>query len=173
MTQKSAKEQNPKSDITYRGGCFCGAVQIRVTGQPVAMGYCHCESCRHWSAGPVNAFTLWKPEALEVTQGRDQLASFHKTERSHRKWCRACGGHVFTEHPHWGLLDVYAAILTDFPFEPALHVNYGERVLRIADGLPKQKDVPTELGGSGALLAEAEARDRRPSGWGEPAPRSS
>lgn len=31
------------------------------------MGYCHCESCRHWSAGPVNAFTLWKPEALQIT----------------------------------------------------------------------------------------------------------
>ena len=50
----------------YQGKCFCGAVEFTVTGEPEAMGYCHCESCRHWSAAPVNAFVLWKPEALKV-----------------------------------------------------------------------------------------------------------
>jgi hypothetical protein len=43
----------------YAGKCFCGAVELTVTGEPVAMGYCHCNSCREWSAGPVNAFSLW------------------------------------------------------------------------------------------------------------------
>jgi hypothetical protein len=27
---------------TYEGSCFCGTVQISVTGEPVAQGYCHC-----------------------------------------------------------------------------------------------------------------------------------
>ena len=35
-----------------------------MTGAPEGMGYCHCRSCRSWSGGPVNAFTLWKPEAV-------------------------------------------------------------------------------------------------------------
>jgi hypothetical protein len=35
-----------------------------------------------------------------------------------------------------------------------LHVHYGESVLPIRDGLPKQKDMPKEMGGSGTLLAE-------------------
>ncbi|HWD36542.1 MAG TPA: hypothetical protein VG840_10295, partial [Casimicrobiaceae bacterium] len=43
--------------MQHAGRCFCGAVQFTATGEPAAMGYCHCESCRHWSAGPVNAFT--------------------------------------------------------------------------------------------------------------------
>lgn len=51
-------------DQVYVGRCFCGAVEIAVTGAPVAMGYCHCASCRAWSAGPVNAFTLWKPDTV-------------------------------------------------------------------------------------------------------------
>lgn len=51
------------------GECFYGAVKFEVSGEPVAMGYCHCTSCRHWSAGPVNAFSLWKPDALKVTTG--------------------------------------------------------------------------------------------------------
>src|SRR2546421_483932 len=54
---------------TYKGRCFCGAVEFNVTGEPAAMGYCHCESCRGWSAAPVNAFTLWKPDAVKVTRG--------------------------------------------------------------------------------------------------------
>ena len=53
----------------YKGSCFCGAVELTVSGEPAGMGYCHCESCRHWSAGPVNAFTLWSPEAVQITQG--------------------------------------------------------------------------------------------------------
>ncbi len=138
----------------HRGACFCGAVQVEVTGAPEAMGYCHCEDCRHWSAGPVNAFILWKPDAVRVTQGGEHLESYQRTPNSIRKWCRHCGGHVLTEHPSMGLIDVYAAVTPEVAFTPALHVHYQESVLRIADGLPKMKDVPTELGGSGATLPE-------------------
>jgi len=134
---------------TYHGSCFCGAVQFTVTGEPAAMGYCHCNSCRHWSAGPVNAFTLWAPQALQITQGADNIATYTKTHNSHRKWCKTCGGHVFTDHPPMGLVDVYAAVIPELPFKPNLHVNYQEAVLRIHDGIPKLKDVPAEMGGSG------------------------
>jgi hypothetical protein len=143
-----------ENERTYKGSCFCGAVELAVIGEPVAMGYCHCESCRHWSAGPVNAFTLWKPEAVQITQGADKIGAYRKTPRSERKWCSACGGHLLTEHPHWGLVDVYAAVIPSFPFEAGVHVNYQETVLRIKDGLPKLKDLPAEMGGSGAAMAE-------------------
>jgi hypothetical protein len=143
------------SDPTvFRGSCFCGAVEFSVTGEPAAAGYCHCESCRRWSAGPVNAFTLWKPDAVRVTRGASQIASYQKTPKSHRKWCKACGGRLFTEHPHWELTDVYAALIPDFPFEAGVHVNYQEAVLRIRDGIPKQKDLPKEMGGSGEVIPE-------------------
>lgn len=139
---------------TYMGSCFCGEVRFEVSGQPAGMGYCHCESCRHWSAGPVNAFTLWKPEALRVTHGADSIGTYNKTEKSFRKWCRKCGGHVYTDHPLWGVVDIYAAVLPKLRFEPGLHVNYQESVLPIRDGKPKFKDMPKEMGGSGVTLPE-------------------
>lgn len=139
---------------TYKGTCFCGAVEIAVTGEPALMGYCHCGSCRHWSAGPVNAFTLWKPEAVEVTKGEDNVLTYNKTQYSIRKSCKSCGGHLLTEHPTFGLTDVYAAIIPDLPFKPAVHVNYQETVLHMKDGLPKFKDFPKEAGGSGDMLPE-------------------
>ena len=139
---------------SYAGRCFCGAVQFVVTGEPAAMGYCHCGDCRQWSAGPVNAFTLWRPEALKVTQGADNIGTYSKTPKSHRKWCKACGGHVFTVHPEMGLTDVYAAVIPDLPFRPGVHVFYGEAVLPMRDGLPKMKDLPKDAGGSGITLPE-------------------
>lgn len=138
----------------YECRCFCGAVQFTVSGEPAAMGYCHCDSCRRWSAGPVNAFTLWHPDAVRMTKGADNIGTYAKTPASYRKWCKTCGGHVFTEHPTMGLTDVYAAVIEGFPFKPGVHVNYQETVLRIHDGLTKLKDLPKEMGGSGASVAE-------------------
>jgi hypothetical protein len=151
---KPSRRYTMSNEKTYRGGCFCGAVQITVTGEPDGMGYCHCDSCRHWSAGPVNAFTLWKPESVHITQGADNIGTYNKTPHSYRKWCKTCGGHLFTEHPGMGLTDVYAATIPDFPYEAGVHVNYQETKLRMKDGLTKMRDMPEEMGGSGVTLAE-------------------
>jgi len=138
----------------YHAQCFCGAVQFTVTGDPVAMGYCHCESCRHWSGGPVNAFTLWNPAAVTVKRGLDHIGTYNKTSMSSRKWCKLCGGHLFTDHPSLKVTDVYAALLPGLKFQPSVHVNYQETVLRIHDGMPKLKDFPAEMGGSGTSVPE-------------------
>ncbi|HEU4600882.1 MAG TPA: hypothetical protein VFS24_02885, partial [Steroidobacteraceae bacterium] len=102
----------------------------------------------------INAFTLWKPAAVKITQGTEFLGQFAKTERSLRKFCTRCGGHVMADHPIFGLVDVYAAALPTLPFEASAHVNYGETVLRISDGLPKFKDFPAAMGGSETMLGE-------------------
>lgn len=138
----------------HTGTCFCGAVQLEVTGDPVGMGYCHCASCRSWSAGPVNAFTLWKPENVKVTKGKEFLVHFQKTPKSDRHFCTKCGGHLMTVHPTFGLTDVYAATIPSVRFKPGVHVNYAETVLPMKDGLPKLRDFPKELGGSGQSVPE-------------------
>lgn len=139
---------------THTGRCFCGAVEIEVTGAPEAMGYCHCSSCRSWSAAPVNAFTLWKPEAVKVTKGAEFVGHFKKTKMSDRQYCTKCGGHLLNNHPPLGLVDVYAATIPSVKFAPGVHVNYAETVLPMKDGLPKLKDFPAELGGSGVAVPE-------------------
>ena len=142
------------ANSTYPGECFCGAVAFTVTGEPAAMGYCHCESCRHWSAGPVNAFSLWAPDAVKVTKGADNIGTYNKTPISSRKWCKTCGGHLFTDHPTMGLIDVYAAMLPTLEFKPGVHVHYQETVLHIHDGVTKMRDMPSEMGGSGEVLPD-------------------
>jgi hypothetical protein len=140
--------------VSHSGQCFCGAVKVEVTGAPEAMGYCHCSSCRSWSAGPVNAFTLWKPDNAKITMGEEHVGHYQKTELSDRQFCKKCGGHVMTNHAPIGLVDVYAATIPTLEFQPGVHVNYAETVLPMKDGLPKLKDFPAELGGSGETIPE-------------------
>jgi hypothetical protein len=59
-----------------------------------------------------------------------------------------------TNHPTFGLVDVFAATLPDLAFAPGVHVNYQETVLPMQDGLPKFRDFPAELGGSGEMISE-------------------
>ena len=140
--------------MAHVGNCFCGAVELEATGEPEAMGYCHCRSCRSWSGGPVNAFSLWKPENIRVTKGQEHLATYAKTPMSERQYCSKCGGHLMANHPPLGMVDVFAATIPSLDFKPGVHVNYQETVLHMRDGLPKLKDFPKELGGSGDLVPE-------------------
>ena len=99
-------------------------------------------------------FHTLETRGLKVTQGADRIGTYNKTAQSYRKWCKTCEGHIFTEHPTMGLTDVYAAVIPDLSYSAGVHVHYRETVLRIKDGVPKLKDVPKEMGGSGASLEE-------------------
>lgn len=140
--------------IKYQGGCLCGSVRLEVTGEAAGAGYCHCDSCRRWSGGPVNAFTLWKPEAVRFTKGEAHVREYRGSARSHRQWCELCGGHLLTRHPQWDLVDVFASTIPEYPFRAGVHVNYASTVLPMHDGLTKLRDFPPELGGSGESVAE-------------------
>jgi hypothetical protein len=139
---------------THTGGCYCGAVEIEVSGDPLEMGYCHCENCRRYSAAPVSAFTLWKKENVSVTKGEEFLGRFKSSDISERGYCTKCGGHIIVEHPALGLMDVRIGALRNFPFKPNVHLNYSETVLPMKDGLLKLKDFPAEIGGSNETLPE-------------------
>ena len=141
------------SDV-HNGSCFCGAVKFTVSGAPNMMGYCHCTDCAEWAGAPINAFSLWAPESVTITQGADKVGSFAKTPASHRKFCTDCGGHIMSEHPDMNMTDVYLNVVEGLDHEGTMHIFYGEKTLSVKDGLPKWKDMPEEFGGSGTLLDE-------------------
>jgi hypothetical protein len=139
---------------TYTGNCFCGAVEFDVTGEQIAAGYCHCRDCAHWGASPVSAYAIFPAGSVAVTKGADNIATYNKTPHVNRKHCTKCGGHVFNELPEAGLEEVFPDTAPDLPFEPQIHIHYGSKTLTIRDGLPKFRDMPAELGGSGEMVPE-------------------
>ena len=144
----------------HTGHCFCQSVQFTLKDQPEIMAYCHCNSCRQWSASPVSGFTLWQSDKLKIIKGKENIKSFtdnplsnDKKIISERAWCNKCGGHLYTKHPTMNLIDVPSAVIKDFIFRPGFHVHYQETVHPMQDELPKFKDLPSEAGGTGELLS--------------------
>jgi len=140
------------ADTSRTAGCFCGAVRLEISGEPAVQAYCHCESCRGWLGAPIHAATLWPTPNVVVVEGADKLAVFKKTESSHRHFCTACGIAVLVRHPTLSMTDVPAGNVRGLAYAPTLHVNYGEKVLAVRDGLPKFKDFPKDFGGSGETM---------------------
>ena len=139
------------NEKTYEGACLCGAVQISVTGEPAAMGYCHCESCRSWSAGPINAFTLWQPSQLKITRGADKIGTYNQTAKKF-----ANGGNLRRPFVYRApALEPDRRVCGDdraLSFQARRARNYQETKLPMKDGLPKMKDFLKEMGGSGVVL---------------------
>ena len=140
--------------MSHSGRCLCGAIELAVTGSPVAMGYCHCSFCRSSSGDPFNAFSLWKREAFRITAGAQHVVTSRKTAVSQPKYCTICGDRLMTDYPALGLVDVFVSTLPTLAFFPSIHINCAEMVLPVRDGLPKLKDFPQEFGGSGETISE-------------------
>ena len=137
----------------HSGSCYCGAVQIEASGDPLDMGYCHCNECRRYSTAPFSLFTLWKPESVKITKGESSLGKFKSSEMSDRRYCTKCGGHIMIDHPTLGLADIRVS-LSGLTFKPSVHLNYEDKMMSIKDGLPKLRDFPREIGGSGEAMPE-------------------
>lgn len=101
----------------------------------------------------MTAFILWQNGDVVVTKGAQYIGRFNKRGTSERQFCTRCGGHLMTGHPGHDLTDVHAGVLSSMPFEPSVHLNYAERVLRLKDGLPKYRDFPSGFG-SGETVPE-------------------
>lgn len=144
------------SEIIRRAGCLCGAVRLVLTGEPVVMTYCHCESCRRWLGAPVHAGCLFPAKNVRIEEGGELLTTFNRTDNSEnrRKFCKICGSAVFNDHPSIGMTDIPAVSIPDLEFKPKLHSHYPERVLSIRDGLPKYKDFDPAFGGSDEVVPE-------------------
>ena len=95
---------------SYKGSCFCNAVELTVTGEPEAAGFCHCASCRSWSASPVNAFSLWKPDAVKITKGQEYIGEYH-LDRVGGSWWHELGTTNEVSRTVWaGKADLYHAV---------------------------------------------------------------
>ena len=87
-------------DLT--GGCLCGDVRIRASGEPYRVGLCHCLDCRRHH-GALFAATAIFPEHAVTVEGETR-------EYQGRHFCPRCGSSVFARSAdevevHVGALD--------------------------------------------------------------------
>ena len=78
--------------MTYKGGCYCGALRYECNLAPVECGYCHCRICQRTSGAPVLAFASFPVEGFQYVNGEPTI--YPSSERGHRELCAKCGTQI-------------------------------------------------------------------------------
>ena len=77
---------------TMEGGCHCGRVRFRVTGDLAQTTYCNCSICT--KKGILHLIV--PPAQFELMSGADDLATYQfNTGTAKHTFCKVCGMHPF------------------------------------------------------------------------------
>ena len=106
------------------GGCLCGSVRYRLSGEPVASRTCWCRDCqRIASNGTVNA--IFPKTAISVTGELVEYTSVASSGNAvTRRFCPRCGSHLFAENSGRPSLAVVRLGTLDEPssIKPAVNI---------------------------------------------------
>ena len=120
------------------GGCICGVIRYRVSGNPTNSMVCHCQTCRRVAASPVVAWVTFPTVQFELLQS--QPAEFHSSQPVRRTFCAACGTPLTYEHSDSvGFIDVTTCSLDNPELFPPTHhswLTHDVAWVRFGDGLP-------------------------------------
>ncbi len=109
---------------SLEGGCFCGQIRYRVTGEPVMQLLCFCDDCLSTAGTDGYAGYMVKSEEFELLQGDPR--TFEKTSKEGRPvikhFCGNCGSNLWGV-TSFGLTSITAGTLDDpNNFHPAKKV---------------------------------------------------
>ncbi len=126
--------------MEHDGGCHCGAVRYRVSGEPEHVALCHCRDCRKASGAPMVAWAAFGEGDFAVTKGEARTRNSSGT--SMRSFCGECGTPLWFRNAEAlpGIVDVQLATLDDpDAFAPQAHIQVAERIGWMAEAhrLPK------------------------------------
>jgi hypothetical protein len=86
--------------MEVEGGCYCGALRYRATGDPMFKGQCHCRECQYISGGQPNMVMAMPLAGFEYTKGSPK--GFSRKDLPNpvtREFCAECGTHTLTKAP--------------------------------------------------------------------------
>ena len=85
------------SDLSVTGKCRCvdNPVRFEYTKAPVEVHYCLCTDCTDICGGAMAIIAVVERSAFKILQGNDKVQSFDTKPTCHRKFCKACGCHMF------------------------------------------------------------------------------
>lgn len=115
--------------IGHEGGCHCGAIRYRVSGEPEHVALCHCTDCRKSSGAPMVAWAAFTEESFALTNGEPR--TFNSSGASMRSFCPDCGTGLFFRNETFlpGLVDIQTATLDDpDAVRPQAHIQTAERI---------------------------------------------
>lgn len=127
------------SELSYAGGCRCGAVRYEALPPACNLCFCHCTSCRRAAGATPVAWATFTGSKFRITHGR--LAETRSSAHVLRGFCAACGTCLTYRHDARGEeIDVTLGSL-DEParLTPVMHLWVEDKLpwVTIADELPQ------------------------------------
>jgi len=117
------------------GGCLCGAVRFKCTGEPINVRICHCRNCQKAMGSPFFARALFAQTAITVEGETGRYAS---SDALDRVFCKACGTRLFAWRRNGTAAGVALAAFDDRnAFAPTEHIWVSEKIdwVKLDDGL--------------------------------------
>jgi hypothetical protein len=125
--------------------CLCGAIQMELTGEPLAQLYCHCDDCQAVHGAAYLPAAMYRTASTRIVAGEPLLWKLRETVRA---TCKECGTRVYAEPPGLGVRSITALLLPKGLFKPTFHIQCQHALLPVRDGLPHFKGFPAMWGGS-------------------------
>jgi hypothetical protein len=125
---------------TREGRCLCGAIRYRVTGEPIWVGHCHCETCRRSCSAAFATFAGFPRERFEILSGSPGI--YRSSPGVERRFCRDCGSPLTYEGARWPTETHILLCSLEDPaaLQPTFHTRTAEQLpwVHLADGLARQ-----------------------------------
>jgi hypothetical protein len=123
-------ERTVERPIERTGGCVCGALRWRATGEPMLQGLCHCRSCQRISGSGHVGWIAFPQASVTVTGTTRSASRIGGSGRTATRFsCPACLAVIYgTAEVMPGMINLYAGSLDDpAQFQPTIAVFVGER----------------------------------------------
>ena len=137
---------------TRTGGCQCGRLRYRITGEPRAVTACHCRECQRQSGSAFGMSLVVEREQLVLEQG--ELRRFSRLGESglavEGAFCAECGTRIFHRLERMPrTLNVKAGTLDDTSgLRPEVHVwvSHKQPWVQLPEDVPRFPRNPGEAG---------------------------
>ncbi len=119
--------------LNAAGGCLCGSVRYRLSGEPVMVAVCHCRSCQR-NTGSAFSTNIAMPPGAVTIEG-DGLRTYESRAGEgapplQRSFCARCGSPICARGDAYpGVVFIKAGTLDDpSRIAPTVQLWCGERL---------------------------------------------
>ncbi len=102
-------QQEIKKENSMQGGCLCGAVKFKLTGELRPVINCHCGQCLH-THGNFAAYTSVEKKNFQLVNDVG-LKWFRSSNEARRGFCQECGASIIFERLGGSNISIAAGML--------------------------------------------------------------